>query len=393
MKILICHNSYRGNSGEDNVIQTDIRFLKEHNVDTVEYIRSNIEINEYNLFEKLDFVRSTIFSRRSQKDVRALVDKEKPDVALVQNVFPIISPSIYYTLHELHVPIIQLVYNYRLICPNAILYTNGAICECCVKGNYTHALIHRCYRESYTLSGLYALTLAVHRHIGDLRKMISAYATPDLFLKKKLVEGGFPEERIFPIGTPFDSSAHTPSKKNNGWLLYFGRVVKEKGIFTLLKAMKELPESKLLVIGWGEAYAEAQAMILKEHIYNVHFRGPKYGSELAEIIQNALAVVLPTEWYDNSPVAMLHALSLGKPVIASNIDGIPEVLHEHENGLLFEPGNAAELAQKIRMLTEDETLRLKLSENARNYAQRELTSAQRVKKLFQVIDFVKSNTL
>jgi glycosyltransferase involved in cell wall biosynthesis len=393
MKILICHNSYRVVSGEDTVIAYDIHFLKEHGLDVVEYIRSNKEISDYSIPERLGFLTRTVYSRRSQRDIEELVQREKPDIALVQNVFPLISPSIYYTLHEFRIPIVQLVYNYRLVCPNGILYTQGKICVKCINRSFSHAFLNKCYRDSYVLSGLYGLTLAVHRHFGDLRTLISSYITPDEFLKNKLIAGGYPAERIFPITTPFDSSMFKPHYVHNGWLLYFGRVVKEKGIFTLLKAMKELPESKLKVVGWGEAYDDAKKMILQEHIYNVHFKGPLYGEELTETIKNSLAVVLPTEWYDNSPLVLLHALSLGKPVIASNIDGIPEVIAHGQNGLLFQPGNVSELADKIRLITENESLRLNISQNARLYAEKELGATNRVKKILEVFQYAYENQI
>lgn len=251
MKVLICHNSYQSTSGEDIVVATDTRFLRNRGIEVVQYTRSNVETKEFNLFERFTFFPNTIYSFRTVREIEALVTKEHPDVALVQNVFPLISPSVYYALHRLKVPIVQLVYNYRLICPNATLYTQGKICQRCVKGNFVHAVTYKCFKESYVLSMLYASTLAMHRHVRDLAKLISAYVTPDPFVREKLIQGGFPQERIFPVLTPLDAGEYEPHYEHKGYFVYLGRIVREKGIFTVLKAMKALPKSSLFVVGGG----------------------------------------------------------------------------------------------------------------------------------------------
>lgn len=393
MKVLICHNSYQSTSGEDIVISTDTRFLRERGVEVVEYRRSNVETDEFTLAQRFSLFPNAIYSFRTVGEIEALVTKQRPNVALVQNVFPLISPSVYYALHRLKVPIVQLVYNYRLICPNAILYTQGKICERCVKGNFVHAVRYKCFKESYLLSTLYAGTLALHRHVRDIAKLISAYVTPDLFLRDKLIQGGFPQERIFPLLTPLDAGEYEPHYEHKGYFVYFGRIVREKGIFTALKAMKALPKSRLFVVGGGEEEEEARAMVRAMGLDNVQFTGPKYNEELISILRDTLAVVVPTEWYDNSPLVVLQAMSLGKPVIASNIDGIPEIVHDGQEGLLFQPGNVEELVERMKRLESDEELRLQLGHAARSKAEALLTAENRIRGLLKVIDFAQNNKI
>jgi glycosyltransferase involved in cell wall biosynthesis len=387
MKILICHNYYKDISGEDIVIAEDIRILKERQLDVIDYARSNRDIDDYSLFQKARFITNTVYSNKTVHDIDKIIRTVKPDVALVQNVFPLISPSIYHVLYANHIPVIQLVYNYRLICPNAILFTEGKICERCIHGNFAHAIVHKCFRNSYALSALYAVTLAAHRRIGDLSKLITAYITPDQFLKNKLVEGGFPGDRIFPVLNPFDVTQYAPSFAHKNYFVYFGRIVHEKGIFTLLEAIKTLPNTKLMVVGDGDAYIDAKEFVLKEQLSNVHFTGPKYGESLIEILRDAMAVIVPTLGYDNSPLVVHQAFALGKPVIASEIDGIPEIVRNNETGLLFPPGDTNELAEKIRLIERDHNLLIRLSTNARNYAEREFTARQRYDGLMNVIDY------
>jgi len=393
MKILVCHNSYHRTSGEDIVIATDARFLKDRGIEVVEYKRSNAEIDQFTLFQRFTFFPNTIYSFRTVREVKALVKKERPEVALVQNVFPLISPSLYYALHRCDIPIVQLVYNYRLVCPNAILYTQGKICERCVRGNFAHAVRYKCFKESHLLSALYATALTVHRHVGDLTKLISAYVTPDLFLREKLIQGGFPQERIFPLLTPLDACQYEPHYEHKGYFVYFGRIVREKGIFTALKAMKALPKSRLLVVGGGEEEEEAHAIVRDSGLGNVQFTGPKYNEVLINILRDALAVVVPTEWYDNSPLVILQAFSLGKPVIASNIDGIPEIVQDGQEGFLFQPGNVDELVERMKLLEGNEELRLRLARAARSKAAALLTAENRFKGLLGVIEYAQENKI
>jgi glycosyltransferase involved in cell wall biosynthesis len=391
MKILVCHNSYQSVSGEDIVIATDTQFLKRRGIEVVEYKRANVETDNFTLFQRLTVFPNAVYSLRTAREVKVLVKKERPDVALVQNVFPLISPSVYYALHRVKVPIVQLVYNYRLICPNAILYTQGKICERCVKGNFVHAVRYKCFKESYVFSMLYASILAAHRHVRDVAELISAFVTPDLFLREKLIQGGFPRERIFPLLTPIDAGEYEPHYEHKGYFVYFGRIVREKGIFTALKAMKALPKSRLFVVGGGDEEEEARAMVSAMGLDNVQFTGPKYNEKLTSILRDALAVVVPTEWYDNSPLVVLQAMSLGKPVIASNIDGIPEIVHDEQEGLLFQPGNVDELVERMKKLQSDEELRLQLGHAARSKAEALLTSENRVRGLLKVIEYAQNN--
>ncbi|MEK7263316.1 MAG: glycosyltransferase family 4 protein [Bacteroidota bacterium] len=393
MKLLVCHNYYKKTSGEDLVIASDLEILRKNGIECVEYSRSNSETDGYSLMQKISFFMNTIYNFKTVRGIELLIEKEKPDVALVQNVFPLISPSVYHALHRLQIPIVQLVYNYRFICPNAILYTNGKICERCVGGNYAHAINNKCYRNSFMLSSVYAASIAIHRHLGKLSSLISAYVTPDLFLKNKLGKGKFPMERMFSVLNPFDVEKYTPDYSHKNYFVYFGRLVREKGIFTLLKVMKEIPAIKLVVVGGGEAEIEAWNFARNNNLQNVEFTGPKYGDELIAILSNATAIVVPTEWYDNSPLVVHQSFALGKPVIASNIDGIPEIIEHNRDGLLFSPGNVSELKEKIIFLQNNEDIRLQLGKNARAKAETLFTKEKRFENLMRIIKFALQNPI
>lgn len=390
VKVLICHNYYQTMSGEDLVITNDIEILRKRGIEVVEYTRSNAEINDYGLYQRIRFFFDAFYSWRTIKDIKALVNKERPDVALVQNVFPLISPSLYHVLHRLNVPVVQLVYNYRFVCANGILFTHGKICERCIRGSFINAVVYKCYKQSRLLSALYGGTIAFQRHIAKLGKKIDAYVTPDLFLRNKLREGGYPAAKMFPVLNPFDVDRYTPCYGHEGYFVYFGRIVREKGIFTLIDTMKRLSHCELVVVGGGEAAEEAQTLVKTEGLTNIRFTGPAYGEKLISILNGAIAVVVPTQWYDNSPLVVHQSFALGKPVIASDIDGIPEIVKHEENGLLCEPGNDRDLAEKMLLLRSDEVLRQRLSHNARRMAEEWFTAERRFNELMKVVESVVS---
>jgi len=387
MKVLVCHNYYKTTSGEDIVVQTDMELLRAAGFETLEYRRDNAVIESYGVPQYLRFAVRTLYSKQTSTDIENLVRAERPDVALVQNVFPLISPSVYYVLARSRVPIIQLVYNYRLVCAGATLYCRGRICERCLGGNYFHAVRYRCFRDSAGLSALYATTLAAHRYIGGFHRTIQAYVTPDRFLRNKLVSAGYPEDRMFTLNNPFDVGRYRASFRHAGYFLFAGRLVKEKGIFTALRAMELLPDCRLLVVGAGQAEAAAQQYASERSLGNVTFLGLRYGPDLMSVLDGARAVLVPSEWFDTCPVILQQAFACGKPVIASDIDGIPEVVSHGVNGLLFPPGDAAALARGMAELAADEERRLRLACNARRMAEAEFTPQRRIDGLRAVIAF------
>lgn len=349
MKILLCHNYYQHPGGESDVFENEVLGFRQMGNDVLLYCRQNSDIDQMPALKKLQLLFSAFSSSHTYQEVKALVQREKPDAAIVQNVFPLLSPSIYAALADAGIPVVQAVYNYRLICPSAELYTQRAICERCVRGNTTHAVVHRCYRNSYTQSAWYASIIGLHRTLGTFARQINSFMVPDEFLGTKLAEGGIPPSKIWRNPNPFFVENYKATSKHKGYVLFVGRLVEQKGILTLLEAMKRtVPSSRLLVVGQGELAEQIQDEIKSTELSTrVSWLGPRWGDELTGLIQDSAAVVIPSEWYDNLPVILCRANAMGKPVIASRINGIPEYVSEGNNGFLFQPGNSTELGRLI----------------------------------------------
>ena len=391
MKILLCHNYYQNPGGESEVFENEIKGLRRMGDEVVVYHRENADIDNLNLTGKVGLVFSAYSSRRTYLDTLSVIQREKPAVALVQNVFPLMSPSVYSALWDAGVPTIQAVYNYRLICPSGELYTGGAICERCVGGNTAHAFVHRCYRSSYFESAWYASIIGIHRILQTFSQKIASFMVPDHFLGTKLAQGGIPPEKIWRNPNPFFVENFQPVSTHDGYILFVGRLVAQKGILTLLRAMKQVtPESRLVVVGQGELAGEVERIIRESGLSErVSWLGPRWGDELTNLIQKSTAVIIPSEWYDNLPVMLCRAMALGKPVIASHIDGIPEYIGEGETGFMFEPGNVSKLAECINRLlslsAQDYTM---LSQNARFYAETVLDYPTHYRNLMAAIQTI-----
>jgi glycosyltransferase involved in cell wall biosynthesis len=371
VRILLVHNFYAQPGGESGVFENLLRLLKRVGQDVDVYTRHNSEIVKFNGIQKLGAVLSGFFSLQTWREVKSLVRSNRPHVAIVQNVFPLISPSIYYALHSEGIPVIQLVYNYRFVCPDAQLFSLGEICERCVLGNHWHALVRKCYRNSRALSAWYASVLKFHRSARTFVRNIDAFLIPDQFLGTRLIAGGIPAAKLKKTVNPFFTDDYEPNYKNNNFILYVGRLVRQKGVFTLIRAMSRLPHSPpLYIVGDGESRKELQELINDLELQQqVKLLGTRWGSEVQRLIADSRFVVIPSEWYDNLPLILCQAFAMAKPVVASAINGIPEYIDNGVNGLLFEPGNDQQLAQCIDRLNNDNTLHCSMAISARRKAE------------------------
>ncbi|RMG09115.1 MAG: glycosyltransferase family 1 protein [Acidobacteria bacterium] len=375
MKILLVHNHYQMPGGESIVFDNLHRLLKQVGQESIIYSRHNSEISHFNLKQKALMGIEGFFSMRTWREIRRLIQKEKPQVAIVQNVFPLISPSVYYALKSSNVPVIQAVYNYRFVCPNGHLFCNGAICERCVGGNYWNAVIRKCYRNSYIISGWYAAILTFCRLTGTFARKIDVFMVPDNFLGTRLIAGGIPAAKITKNVNPFFVEDYQFHYGQGKFILYVGRLVRQKGVFTLINAMTRVSSDglPLYIVGEGEERKALELLIIRLGLQDrVRILGPKWGGRVKQLIQESAFLVVPSEWYDNLPLIICQAYASGKPVIASAINGIPEYVEDGVDGLLFQPGDAQDLARCIECLSTDSTLLAEMSVNARRKAEQKL---------------------
>lgn len=296
-----------------------------------------------------------MYSTEAKNKLEELIVHERPDIAHIHNIYHQISPSILSVLHKHKIPVVMSLHDYKLVCPNYKLYTEGSACERCRKHRYYNAMLHNCLGSAAANFAAAAEMYFHHCLLRAYERKVDYFISPSLFLKELCEHWGWPAKKIIHLPYFVDAaemSAETPEVGN--YVLYFGRLATEKGVDTLLHAAKKLPEIKFKITGTGPLAAGFGAMARRHGIVNVEFLPHKYGEELWDIVRRAKIVVLPSVWYENYPLSLLEAQALGKPIIASRIGGIPEIVHDKRNGRLFEPGNADDLAHKIRALYADD---------------------------------------
>lgn len=387
--ILYCHNDYSTTKGgEYNVFENDVMLLEKMGYRVIRYEGNNSDFFQANILGKIFLIFHSFFNYKIYKEIKRIIEKEKIDFAIIQNTYLIFSPSIYVAFYKKNIPIIQMIYNYRFICPNAHLYTKGAICERCINGHYHNAVLKKCLRESYLISLWYAVIVFISRKLLKVDKKISSFIVPDEFSKIKHVQGGIEKEKISVAKNPF-AVTNLIEYTDEGYFLFIGRLIKQKGIYTFLKAALKLPNLRFKIIGEGEEEIAIKEFIGVNKLKNIDFLGAMYGQEMEIVLRNTRALIVPSEWYDNYPVVISLAYNLSKPVIATNINGLPEVVINNKTGLLFEIGNVEDLCQKINYLAKNVNKAKELGNNARTYLDTELNEEKRIKIIEEVLSNVK----
>ncbi|MBL7197503.1 MAG: glycosyltransferase family 4 protein [Candidatus Omnitrophica bacterium] len=346
MKILIIHNRYLEEGGEDRAVNAEVTLLRKFGHTVFFYERSNKEIEDFSLSKKISLVTKNIaWSKDSYREVKKLIKKEKPDIVHIHNIFILISPSIYDAFKEENIPIVQTLHNYRFVCSKGILYRNGRICEECIEGNFTPSLVHKCWRNSYFLSYFLARILKVHFKNKTFKKKIDCYIALSKFSKDKFVEAGFPEEKIFIKPNFLELDVEGKSDIYN-FALFVGRLVDYKGMDTLITAFRKLDKYYLKIIGDGPLYKELKKETVSMN--NIELLGKLSYKKTIEYIRKCRFVIFPSECYENLPFVIIESFACGTPVIASRLGAMEEIIEDGCTGLFFKPGDSENLATKVK---------------------------------------------
>jgi glycosyltransferase involved in cell wall biosynthesis len=297
-----------------------------------------------------------VYSRQSQQRLGNLLRQEKPDVAYLHNIHHQLSLSILPILKEWGMPIVWRLHDYALRCPNSTFYSRGEICEACRGGRYYQAVLRACRRNSRAASLVACLSSYLDRLLR-LADLVDLFVSPSLFLRNKMVAHGLAGERIVVqpnFVEPQLTQAGAGDDGDGDYLLYFGRLSKEKGVETLIRAVGRVPGgAQLRVVGQGPERKRLATVAGQVAAGQVTFTGYQAEGALQASLQGAAAVVVPSEWYENCPYAVLEAQAAGKAILASRAGGIPELVEEGRTGWLFEAGDAHALAGRIEEALSD----------------------------------------
>jgi len=365
-RILMIHNYYQSHapSGEDGVFREDEKLLRSKGHKVKLFTRHSDAIKNFSPLRKMALTWQITWSRESYKAIEQLIRLEKPDIVHVCNTFPLISPSIYYACRKYKIPVVQTVQNYRIFCASGILFRENSVCEECMEHGSIRAIKYGCYRNSRLQTFPIVFMHQIHRLLGTWMNYIDVYVAATEFSRQKLIQGGLPTERVA-VKPNFFLSMPEPSYSYGDYAVFFGRLSVEKGVRTLLSAWNQLHDLPLKIVGDGALKEEIISAINTQNGSSIEFLGFRTHDQCLDLLKNATFIVMPSEWYEGFPMTIREAFASGKPVVASRMGAMAEIVNDGKTGLLFEPGNPNDLATKVRWLAEHKEIVVQMGKSAR----------------------------
>jgi glycosyltransferase involved in cell wall biosynthesis len=336
-----------------------------------------------------------IYSGEAKRALHKLLKQSHPDIAHAHNIYGRLTSSVLDLLAKMDIPIIMTLHDYKLICPNYKMLNKGETCEACRGRNFYMSVRNRCHKSSLLASLVYAFEAYFCQWMNKYSRNVNIFIAPSLFMKKKLVEYGWPKDRIVYLPNFIKLPTFDPVFSPEKYFLYLGRLSSEKGIATLIDSFISLNpdrfDIRLQVVGEGHLRRQLEEKGSQDP--RIQFMGYLSGNKLKETTRKALAVIVPSEWYENAPISILEAFAYGKPVIGSRIGGIPEMIDEEINGYLFDPGNADDLREKLELVLSMPDAHIsKMGQAARQKVEREYNAELHYERLMAVYHRALSET-
>ncbi|WP_448032970.1 glycosyltransferase family 4 protein [Bradyrhizobium liaoningense] len=397
LKVLFANKFFFRNGGSEVVMFDEMELMRRRNVDVIEFSMNddrNIPSRFQSYFvsqksyrasssrEKLRSALSFIHSSEAVSQIRRLIRDQKPNVLHCHNIYHQLTPSIVTAAADMGVPVVLTLHDYKPVCPVYTQLSNGQVCTRCGDGAFETILARRCADGSLGRSALLWAEARYHALLGSYHR-VEKFIAPSRFMYEAIVRR-FGAAKVVHIPNGIDASRIDTSVRDDGYALYLGRLSPEKGVEDLLKAHAAARGAwRLVVAGTGPLLDEFQRKYPA-----VEFRGHLTGIDLERTISEAGLIVVPSVWHENSPLSILEAMAHGKPIIASRIGGIPEMVRDRTTGLLFDPGNASQLSEKVADLLVDRSRREAFGRNARRIVEDEYSLEQHGSALFSLYEDV-----
>jgi len=403
LKIVMAHKFFHPAGGPETVLFQSMRVLNSLGHEVIpfsmkhprnlktpysRYFVSEVNYNNHNgdILKKLKTAVNLIYSVEAQKKMEKLINDTRPQLAHLHNIYHQISPSILRPLKKHGIPVVMTLHDFKLACPSYTFLRNGTPCEICEGKHFYRAVAHRCVKNSFLSSFLCATEMYLHKMLQTYSKGVDVFIVLSQFSKEKMIRYGLPEEKIEVLPNCIDVDQYHPQKMVGDYVLFLGRLSEKNGIFTLVQAMKHIPEVKLKVAGEGEMGPLLKEYVTREGLRNVEFLGFVTGEKLKKPMQECYFTVFPSLCYHNCPMSILEAFSYAKPVIGANLGSVPELAEDNKTGLLFEPGNIEDLASKIDYLYRKPQLIKKLGRNALNRVKENHSRERYYQELLQIYE-------
>lgn len=345
-----------------------------------EYFVPRFDLNNSSKLKALD----VISNKHNQKIMEQALDDFKPDIVHLNNFQRQLSASIIKPCIDRKIPIVFTAHDVQAICPAITMMDNDKkLCELCMHGKYMNCIKKSCNKGSKLKSILGALEGYYYRIHKIYTEKINYIITPSEFYRKKFIEDGVNENKIQAIHNSVEMDDYNVKTEDDGYALYFGRLSKEKGILDLINAFKNCKEGKLFIAGEGPEKEKIKQIIKENKLgMRVKLLGFLNKEQMTEITRKCKFVVVPSIWYENCPYSILETLAIGKPIIGSNMGGIPELVNDNKNGFIY--STVEELTDKMNTLFEDKKLVEKFGKESKNLAKKNYDREVYYKKIEKI---------
>ncbi len=351
MKILQINNFHYRKGGSEAVYFNTAELLKKNGHEVIFFSSNNAEnifceegkyfVSNINDIPRWKGVQNYFYNREAKAKLEALILAEKPDIAHAHLFWGNISPSIFSILKNHNIPLLHTAHDYRMVCP-AYTFTDiqGSVCEKCRGQHFYWCAAKRCSKGSALESFVMAAEMYFRNAFSPPVKNLDGVIYVSNFSKQKHLQynrafSNVPDIVLYNFVVR--SNRRYLAQSERKYFLYFGRLSHEKGLHTLIEAFRQMPEASLKIVGTGPEEKELIDYVRMNTIENIEFKGFKTGDALKQLVAEAAFVIVPSVCYENNPMTIIEAYSMGVPVIGAQIGGIPEILPDGKTGFLFAP--------------------------------------------------------
>lgn len=323
----------------------------EENITTgdAEYFVEEIDLNTGSKLKALD----VIYSQENKRLMTKALEEFKPDIVHINNFQRQLSASIIDAIKEKNIPIVMTAHDLNPICPASIMLFNGEVCDDCITKGYAQCIKKKCVKGSTLKSALGVIEKKYYDFHKVFRK-INCIISPSEFNKNQLINGRLKYNKIVALHN-FVNESKRDDYVLGDYAFYLGRLSKEKGILNLIEAIGDIPNAKLLIAGDGPERERIEEYINEHKLDSrITLLGYQNQDSIHKYITNSRFVVIPSICNENCPYSVLEAMEIGKPIVASRIGGIPELIADGENGYLYKADDISELKEKLALMLEDD---------------------------------------
>lgn len=338
----------------------------------------------------IGMIRATVWNYDAEYKLRKLIKKTKPDAIYILHEVNHLSPSIIRAAKKEGVHVVHRISDFFIFCPKYDFLCKNEICEACLHGSYSKAIKNKCVKNSKLGTILRVMAMKLYNVIKVFDDVDQFICTCE-FSKNKLIEGGIKSEKIKCIPTFIDSSKIEPCYDNDKYFLFLGRMAHQKGVIYAIEAMNYLKDTDYVLKITGTISDSEEDQKIWKYIQDnnleekIIFTGFKQGKELNELIDKSTSILCPAIWYENMPNTVIEAYAHGKPVVASRIGSLAEIVEDNITGLLFEMKNSKDLSNKLLRFVQDDSLSERLGRAARRKCENEYNVNLHMERVLEIL--------